>query len=141
VSEISNGCIFCQIVGREVPASIVYESEFVLAFLDIKPLSKGHTLIIPKMHYETIFDIPEGVLVEVFKVTKLVAIALKKSVKADGISIIQQNGRAANQEIFHLHVHAIPKFEGQRLTRFGSQNFASRDMLDQVAAQLKKELI
>ncbi len=140
MKKISADCVFCKIVRKEVPASIVYEEASVLAFLDIHPLNKGHTLIIPKAHYETIFDIPEGVLAEVFKVTKIVAMAIKKSVKADGISIIQQNGRAANQEIFHLHVHAIPKFEGQKLTRFISANFASRDKLDQVAIQIKKEL-
>jgi len=137
---MSEGCVFCKIVRKAVPASIIYEDDAVLAFLDIRPLSKGHTLIIPKAHYETIFDIPEELLAKVHKVAKHVAAAVKKSTKADGISIIQQNGRAANQDIFHLHVHVIPQVEGQRLPQFSRTVNSSREQLDQVAAQIKKEL-
>jgi diadenosine tetraphosphate (Ap4A) HIT family hydrolase len=104
-----------------------------MAFLDIRPLSEGHTLVIPKEHYETVFDIPEEQLAQVHKAAKRVAAAVKAGVKADGISIIQQNGRAANQDIFHLHVHIIPRVRGQKLPRFGDLFEASRDSLNQTA--------
>lgn len=137
---MSADCVFCKIARKVVPASIIYEDATVMAFLDIRPLSKGHSLIIPKAHYENIFDIPEELLAKVHKVTKHVAFAVKKSTNADGISIIQQNGRAANQDIFHLHVHVIPRLVGQRLPHFSHIILASREQLDQIAAQIKKEL-
>ena len=91
-----------------------------MAFLDLRPLTEGHTLVIPKMHYVDIFDIPEEQLSKVHKVAKQVSSAIKKATNSDGISIIQQNGKAAGQEIFHFHVHAVPRFEGQKLPGFST---------------------
>jgi histidine triad (HIT) family protein len=131
-----DSCIFCRIARKQASASIVYEDEAVLAFLDIRPLSEGHTLIIPKEHYRDIFDIPEELLARVHKVTKRVAVAVQKATSADGISIFQQNGRVAGQEVFHLHVHVVPRHEGRKLGRFGSAPVV-RDELDRVAAEIK----
>ena len=89
-----------------------------MVFLDIRPLNIGHTLVIPKAHYVDIFDTPKELLSRVHKVAKQVVLAVKKATNADGISIIQQNGKAAGQDIFHLHVHVIPRFEGQKLRSF-----------------------
>lgn len=133
---MNESCVFCKIVSREIPASIVYEDAQVLAFLDIRPLSEGHTLVIPKEHYETIFDIPEDLLGQVHKVTKKVATAIKAGIQADGVAIIQQNGKAANQDIFHLHVHIIPRVEGQNLPHYNNTTIASREKLDQVAKKI-----
>jgi histidine triad (HIT) family protein len=130
-------CIFCRIARKQVPASTVYEDETVMAFMDIRPLSKGHTLIIPKDHYMGIFDIPEELLANVHAITKRVAVAVKKATEADGISIFQQNGKAAGQEVFHLHVHVVPRHEGQRLGRFGEILEIDREKLDRVAAKIK----
>ncbi|MGE5574643.1 MAG: HIT family protein, partial [Ignavibacteria bacterium] len=111
-------CIFCKIIQKQASASTVYEDEGVMVFLDIRPLNIGHTLIIPKSHFVDIFDIPQEILSQVHKITKSVAFAVKKATNADGISIIQQNGKAAGQDIFHMHVHVIPRFEGQKLQSF-----------------------
>lgn len=132
-----NSCIFCKIVRKQAPASLVYEDENVLAFLDIRPLSKGHTLVIPKQHYVTIFEVPEELVAQLHRIVKRVALAVKEATKADGISIIQQNGKAAGQEIFHLHVHVIPRFEGQKLMRFGENSEADREKLNQLADNIK----
>ena len=99
----NSSCIFCRIVRKQVPASYVYEDEKVTAFLDIKPLNEGHTLIIPKAHYENIFDIPQELNAYLHGIAKQVAMAVKKATNSDGISIIQQNGKAASQDIPHLH--------------------------------------
>lgn len=133
-------CIFCKIARKEVPASLVYEDEKTLAFLDIKPLSEGHTLVIPKAHYETVFDIPQELITYLHGITKQVALAVKKATKADGISIIQQNGEAAGQEIFHLHVHVIPRYEGKKLPRFSDLKEANKEKLVQTAAKIRKYL-
>jgi histidine triad (HIT) family protein len=135
-----DSCIFCRIARKQAPASIVYEDETVMAFLDIRPLSEGHTLVVPKEHYADIFDIPEETLTRVYAVTKQVAVALKKATKADGISIFQQNGKAAGQEVFHLHVHVVPRHEGQQLSRFGEASEIDRQNLDRVATNIRQHL-
>jgi histidine triad (HIT) family protein len=136
----NSSCVFCKIARKQAPASYVYEDENVLAFLDIRPLNEGHTLVIPKEHYVTIFEVPEELVAHLHRIVKRVALAVRESTKADGISIIQQNGKAAGQEIFHLHVHVIPRYEGQKLPRFGEISEADREKLDQVAANLRRHM-
>ncbi|MGE5188147.1 MAG: HIT family protein [Betaproteobacteria bacterium] len=133
-------CIFCKIVAKQAPASIVYEDETVIAFLDIRPLYLAHTQVIPKSHYVDIFDIPVELLSRVHSVAKYVASAVKKASNADGISIIQQNGKAAGQDIFHLHVHVVPRFEGQKLPRFSELQLVERSKLDEMAKRIKQQL-
>ncbi len=133
-------CIFCKILNKQAPASIIYEDETLLAFLDIRPLNEGHTLVIPKRHYVDIFDIPEDQLSQVHKVVKQVSVAIKKATNSDGISIIQQNGKAANQDIFHFHVHVVPRFEGQKLPSFSALKEVERTKLDDMAKKIKQQL-
>ena len=137
---MDNKCIFCRIAQKQVPASLIYEDDKALAFLDIRPLSEGHTLVIPKAHYETVFDIPQELITYLHGITKKVALAVKKATEADGISIIQQNGEAAGQEICHLHVHIIPRYEGQKLPSFSDVKEADREKLSQTAAKIRKYL-
>ena len=123
-----------------MPASIIYEDESVVAFLDIRPLNMGHTLIIPKAHYVDIFETPETELSSVHKVSKRISIAVKKATCADGISIIQQNGKAAGQDICHIHVHVVPRFEGQKLPGFSELKEVERAKLDEMAKRIRQEL-
>ena len=133
-------CIFCRIVRKQAPASVVYEDDAVIAFLDIRPLSMGHTLIIPKTHFVDIFDTPEEQISQIHKVSKQIALAVKKATGADGVSIIQQNGKAAGQDIFHLHVHVVPRFEGQKLAGFNELKVVERAKLDSMAEEIKRLL-
>ena len=133
-------CIFCRMARKQAPVSCVYEDEKVMAFLDVRPLNEGHTLVIPKEHYETIFEIPEQLITYLHRIVKRVALAVEKATKADGISIFQQNGKAAGQEVFHLHVHVVPRYEGQKLARFGEISEADREKLDQAAAKIRQHL-
>jgi len=133
-------CIFCKIVRKEAPASNVYEDDHVLAFMDIRPVCEGHILIIPKHHYVDIFDTPEELLAATYKVTKRIAVAVKKATKADGVSIVQQNGKAAGQDIFHLHVHVIPRFEGKKMPRFEELAVVDREMLEKVAEKIRQKV-
>jgi len=133
-------CIFCRIIRKQAIASIIYEDETVLAFLDIRPLNMGHTLVIPKSHYVDIFDTPEAQVSQVYKVSKLIALAVKKATRAGGVSIIQQNGKAAGQDIFHLHVHVVPRFEGQKLAAFNELKVVERAKLDGMAEEIKRLL-
>ena len=137
---MAEDCIFCKIVRRQAPSSIVYEDEKILAFVDIRPVSEGHTLVIPKRHCVDVFDTPNELLAATYIVTKQVAAAVKKVTDADGISVVQQNGKAAGQDIFHMHVHVIPRFEGKKMPHFNHLAVVSREELDAVATRIKTEL-
>lgn len=121
-----------------MPSSILYEDNNVMAFLDIRPLTKGHALVIPKNHYVDLFDISNHDLQAVHTVAKALAIAIKNAISADGISIIQQNGKAAGQEIFHIHVHVIPRYEGQFMPNVSELNIAKRSELAEIALKIRR---
>ena len=110
---MSESCVFCRIVQKEATASKIYEDEKVLAFLSIQPINIGHTLIVPKKHYENIYEIPEEEVAYLYKIVKKIAHAVTKAVDAEGIRIVQNNGEAAGQVIFHMHVHIIPMNKNQ----------------------------
>ena len=103
-------CLFCRIVRGEIPAKKVYEDDGCIAFLDINPRNPGHALVIPKTHYETVFDMPEDEAGEYFKSVKKVAALVKNGVNAQGISVSSSNGQAAGQVVAHMHFHVIPRF-------------------------------
>ncbi|MCD6255850.1 MAG: HIT family protein [Deltaproteobacteria bacterium] len=108
-------CIFCKIVKGEIPAVKVYEDESVLAFMDINPINDGHTLVIPKKHAENIFEIEAKDLLAVMEVAHKIARAIKESLKPEALTVVQLNGRLAGQMVPHLHVHLIPRREGDAL--------------------------
>ena len=101
-------CIFCKIVKGKLPSYRVYEDERHVAFLDINPFSAGHTLVCPRRHGETLWDMDEHEIAEVFKVASKVSMGVVAATKADGFRIMQNNGEAANQAVAHIHVHVIP---------------------------------
>jgi histidine triad (HIT) family protein len=133
-------CKFCRIVNKKASASLVYEDDKALAFMDIHPMSEGHTLVIPKRHYETIYNIPDEEIAHLFKVVKRIANAVKKAVNAEGISIFQQNERAARQDVFHMHVHVVPRYEGKKLPHPSIILEANRQKLDEVARKIKQHI-
>jgi len=103
-------CLFCRIVAGKLPAKKVYEDQASLAFLDINPRNPGHTLVIPRKHYETIFEIPEGEAGRYFESIRKVAVMVKNGTNSHGLSVCQNNGSAAGQVVGHLHFHIIPRF-------------------------------
>ncbi|MDW8185022.1 MAG: HIT family protein [Anaerolineae bacterium] len=135
-----NGCVFCAIVARQQPAEIVYEDEQTMAFMDIHPANPGHTLVIPKRHAATIFDIDEEDAAAVMRTAVRVARAIQKALTPDGLNLVQSNGRAGGQEIFHLHVHVIPRWVGDGL-RLARPPVVRRERpLPEVAAELRRAL-
>lgn len=103
-------CIFCKIVSGEVPSLKIYEDEFTFAFLDIHPINRGHTLVVPKEHHQNIYTIPQLVFQHVMDTVRILAPKIKQAVAADGINIGINNEAAAGQLVFHLHAHIIPRF-------------------------------
>jgi histidine triad (HIT) family protein len=108
-------CIFCEIAAKRLPTNAVYEDEQVIAFLDIRPSNPGHTLVVPKKHYETLLDVPEEEAAHLMKVVKHIAEGIVESMKADGFNILQNNKKAAYQLIPHAHFHVVPRFENDNL--------------------------
>jgi histidine triad (HIT) family protein len=145
--KMSVVCPFCSIASGKAPASIVYEDATALVFMDLNPANVGHTLVVSREHWENIYEVPENVLADLFSVVKRVSAAVKKTVGAEGISILQLNGRAAGQTVMHFHVHVIPRFGGDPLSKaigamVGHQGFQKpeRRDLDETARKIRENL-
>jgi histidine triad (HIT) family protein len=106
-----NDCIFCKIINREIPADIVYEDEHAIAFLDIKGVHPGHTLLVPKKHLENIYAFDDITASKIFSVIPKIARAIKTSLQSDGINIGMNNETAAGQVVFHAHIHIMPRYK------------------------------
>jgi histidine triad (HIT) family protein len=105
-------CIFCKIAAGQIPSVKIYEDENVLAFLDIGPLSDGHTLVIPKKHYEKIHECPGELIAKIGEILPKVAGAVFGAIKSEGYNILCNNGRASGQLVEHIHFHIIPRNTG-----------------------------
>jgi histidine triad (HIT) family protein len=129
-------CIFCRIVDKIEKAHMIYEDNYSVAFLDIKPRNIGHTLVIPKMHFETIFDIDEDIIAHIYRVVKKLAPIIVKAVGADGVNTIQSN--IVSQGIKHFHVHILPRFfnDGMPIV-WESGKFANEEELMIIEKKIK----
>ena len=112
---MKNDCIFCAIAEGEIPSFKVYEDDLVLAYLDINPFSKGHTLVIPKRHASGLLEADDATLAELIVRVKKVAAQVKDRLGCDGFNILQNNGEAAGQTVKHIHFHIVPRWNGDPL--------------------------
>lgn len=139
-----SSCIFCQIIEGEIPSAKIYEDEHVYAFMDIMPLTKGHVLLIPKKHVENIYDFTEEDAAQFFKAAPKVANALKVEFTPIGMNLLQNNGAAAGQTVFHYHLHFIPRYDetdGFDLSTWESkQEEFTPEKVQQLAENLRKKL-
>ncbi len=131
----SEPCIFCEIVAGRAEAARIFEDDDVLVFLDLFPATPGHTLIIPKRHYENLFEADAESPLAVMRTARRGAHALRKALEPDGLTVVQLNGTAAGQTVFHYHVHLIPRNHGDELKIHG-RKAAERAALDEQAARL-----
>jgi histidine triad (HIT) family protein len=134
-------CPFCNIASGKTEASIVYEDATILAFMDLNPANVGHTLVVPREHYENIYEIPEKLLAQMVTVVKRVCVAVKKTVDADGIRVVQLNGRAAGQVVMHIHIHIIPTVsKGGAVMWHRGRLTPERKELDETARKIRENL-
>ncbi len=108
-------CIFCKIAKGEIDSAKVFENEDIFAFLDVNPLTKGHCLVIPKKHFENIFDIDKNILKEIIATAKDISEKMQKSLAASGVNLANASGESAEQGVFHFHLHIIPRYENDGL--------------------------
>ncbi|MBZ4643024.1 MAG: histidine triad family protein [Deferribacteres bacterium] len=104
-------CIFCNLIKGKLPCSKVYEDDYFVAILDIRPVNLGHTLLIPKKHFVNVLDAPDDIADKVYPTLKKITNAMKLAYKCDGFNIIQNIEEAGGQEVFHSHIHIIPRFK------------------------------
>ena len=109
-------CIFCKLANGDIPTATVYEDEYLRAIMDAAPANKGHVIILPKSHAADIYELNEEYVSRAFVLAKKLAVALKKLTGCDGVNILQNNGGAAGQTVFHFHVHVIPRFKDDDCT-------------------------
>lgn len=137
-------CIFCKIVKGEAEATKIYEDETLLAFLDIKPINKGHLLIIPKNHYELITELDDALTCAVFELAKKLNIAIRSSdVRSEGLNYFLADGEAAGQEVLHVHLHLIPRFKDDGFGfKFPSDYYElpKREELDEIGKAIESNL-
>jgi histidine triad (HIT) family protein len=135
-------CVFCDIIERDAPADIVYEDQHSIAFLDIYPLNPGHTLVISKKHYATLDEMPPEEVGLLFSTVAKVMKGVKEAVAADGINIGQSNGKAASQDVFHVHVHIIPRFSHERLAgdTFPDRKKIGKEEMTRLGRKIKSQV-
>ena len=119
---IKDDCIFCKIANGEIPSATVYEDDYFRAILDIAPAHKGHTIILPKQHFDNLYETDEEFAARILPVAKKIACAEKKVLGCDGINVLQNNEPAAGQSVFHLHVHVVPRYENDGILPVWPQN-------------------
>lgn len=134
------GCVFCDIVKGQIPATKVYEDETVLAFLDIGPLSKGHTLVIPKQHFEKLHECPPELLGQISSCFGKIAQAITVGMGSEGYNLLCNNGRAAGQLVKHLHFHIVPRnSEDGIFNRWPASEYEEGE-IELIATKIRKNL-
>lgn len=135
MSEIDErpDCIFCAIIAGRAPAHRVYEDERILIFMDLFPAHAGHTLLVPKRHGENLFEVELEDLDAIIRASVSLGDALKQVFAPDGIAVVQLNGAAAGQTVFHYHMHLIPRMEGEPFGVHGKKQGDAAELADQAA--------
>ena len=141
MSDTNPYCVFCAIVGGQSPIAKVYEDTTFLAFMDKYPITSGHTLVLPKFHYGDVFQMTESEVGNMYRVVHIIALAVYSATGAQGLNTGQNNGRAANQIVPHVHVHIIPRYEKDSQDgKWPSRKVTNYGELEKLANKIKKNL-
>ena len=130
-------CIFCKIANGEIPSKTLYEDEKYRVILDLGPAARGHALILPKDHYANLYELPDEACGEVMMLAKKMAVRMTEKLGCSGFNLVQNNGEAAGQTVFHFHMHVIPRYEGGPAMVSWTPGKASPEELAEVADKIK----
>jgi histidine triad (HIT) family protein len=133
-------CIFCAIVARHIPSTVVAEHAQALAIMDINPANDGHVLVLPKPHSTDLFDLPPDVGTDIMQLCLRVAKALKASLQPDGLNLLQANGEVAGQEVFHTHFHLLPRWRGDQALRWWDTRPGDAEHIQRIAERIRAAL-
>ena len=131
-------CIFCKIAAGEIPSATIYEDDDFRVILDIEPASKGHALILPKEHYANFYELPDELAAKILLVAKKVITKMTDIVKCDGYNVLQNNGEAAGQTVFHYHMHLIPRYQEDEVTIAWNHGELSATVKEEILTQMNK---
>jgi histidine triad (HIT) family protein len=137
-------CIFCKIIEGSIPSAKVYEDEHVLAFLDLSQVTKGHTLVIPKVHTENIFTMDSKTASHYFEKVPMIANAIKEAFQVEGLNILNNSGSIAGQTVFHYHMHLLPRYgneDGFGVTWKSNMENYTNDQLQNIASTISNKII
>lgn len=135
-------CIFCKIIEKQIPNAIIYEDNKFLAFMDRYPINHGHSLLVPKQHFNNILEMPKELVGELYSMVPFLANAIIKTIDSDGFNINQNNGRSANQIIPHVHVHIVPRFSKEKIKgQWPTRKIAKIDELEIIAKKIQTNLV
>lgn len=129
-------CIFCKIANGEIPSKTIYEDEVFRVILDLGPATRGHALILPKDHAQDLFELDEETAAKAFVLAKKLAAHMKEVLHCDGFNIVQNNGTAAGQTVFHFHMHLIPRYEGDGAGISWTPGKMTPEEMEELAKQL-----
>lgn len=135
-----SNCVFCRIVAREIPATVVHEDEHTLAFMDLGQVNPGHVLVAVRAHAENLYGLNEAQAGAVLRAAARVARAIREAFKPEGLSVYQANGKAAGQTVFHYHVHLVPRYEGDGMDLTWPVKNPPREKLEEAAAKIRASL-
>jgi len=138
-----NDCVICKLVSGELEVSVIHEDDLCVAFMDIQPVNPGHVLVVPRQHYESLLDVPPDLARHLFDVALRLAPIVRRLAGAEGLNVIVNSGAAAGQDVFHYHVHVIPRRsdDGFAVTLpFPGSTPPDRTLLDAMAARIIAEL-
>ena len=133
-------CVFCRIVARQIPATVVDEDEHTFAFMDLGQVNPGHVLVAVKKHAENLYALDDAQAAAVLRAAARVARAIRDAFKPDGLSVYQANGKAAGQTVFHYHVHLVPRHEGDGMALTWPVKNPPREKLEEYAAKIKASM-
>ena len=115
MQTLNHNCIFCRIIEKSIPNAIIYENEKYLAFMDKYPINHGHSLLVPKQHFENILEMPASMVGEMYSIVPQLAKAILNVINSDGFNVNQNNGKSANQIVPHVHVHIVPRYSVEKV--------------------------
>lgn len=133
-------CVFCKIVAKEIPATVVHEDEHTLAFMDIGQVNPGHVLVAVKQHADNIFALDDTQAAAAFRAAARVARAIRAAFAPEGLSVYQANGKPAGQTVFHFHLHLLPRHEGDGMALTWPVKNPPREKLAEYAGKIKAKL-
>ncbi len=133
-------CVFCKIVAKQIPATVVHEDAHTLAFMDIGQVNPGHVLVAVKAHAENIYGLGDAEASAVFQAAARVARAIRDAFSPEGLSVYQANGQAAGQTVRHFHIHLVPRHEGDGMALAWPVKNPPREQLEACAAKIRQKL-
>ena len=136
-----DSCIFCKIANGEIPSATLYEDDDFRVILDLSPASKGHALVLPKEHFANLFEMPDELVSKAYVVAKKVAARMKEYLDCDGYNVLQNNGLAAGQTVFHFHIHLIPRMENDKAILGWQPGELTDEVKEEIVSEFQKNPI